>query len=412
MSDMMTNKINISSNGKQYVIAGSLDGENWFQLASVTNGDKITPTDLLLPPTRLRYVRIIIKSTWEVAGGSAANKSAKVTDCKLYVSEPFRRVRNHAIYRLDYLDPAFGNVALRPSETDRIATFDPANANAVTLTQILRQSFPYNHSFRSEEVSRSGNVATHQFVDLNGLPYDPNIILDPGYYYIADDYNDIEGAWAFRLDQDFGTFRLSGDDNLWMQSEYTGDPLQFAASGLKLVAHDFNGSQLDPDYVPNFVFTNYKFVGATYRTAMISTTTADRDGDLLTGVMGVGNNTVLTAGMSVAAPSPFKLSGPDAVLLNSTRIAQGNAVGGGGGDGSKLDQNVIDMISMRHTPRGQYAWYQPADTVGSLIRYPFNNDISTIDFEITDTHGRPLTLPPNYHVTVVMRLISQLLDGV
>jgi len=388
-----------SYTSESIVLAGSMDGSKWFTLVDTHNNTRNTTNTYSFTPARLRYVRLIVRNSF--------NGRAQVRMGGIQVSEPIRQVWEHNLYRLNYLDPDFGNVSLRPSETDRIAALNPANASQITQTLVV--------DFRSEELSRAGNVATHQFIDSNGDAYDPNIILEPGYYFVIDNHNSVDGGWAFDVDVD-SAGSLNGQSSGWAQSSYTGDSAwQTTRSDLKLALGAGDQATTGPIIYP-YVFTNYILEPFTFETATLTSSMAGGDGDLLTSVMGVTDNTTLTSddGSSVVftTTSPFNLNGPDAVLLNSACFASSNSIGAGNGDGFKLETHVVDMVTMRGTPRGQYTWYQPADASANLIRYPYNKDIATIDFEITDTHGRPLSLPHNYHVTVVMRLIHESLDGV
>jgi hypothetical protein len=393
-------QVSNTSGPTSFVIAGSRDGGKWFTLHEETAASHYQTTYTFSAAKRARFVRLIVRESEDTIG------RALWSTCDLSVAEPFRQVWEHDLYRLDYLDPDFGNVSLRPSETDRIAALDPANASQITQTLVA--------DFRTEELSRAGNVATHQFIDSNGDAYDPNIILEPGYYFVIDNHNSVEGGWAFDVDIDWGG-SLNGQNSGWAQSSYTGDlAWETIRSDLKLALGAGEQATTGPIIYP-YVFTNYTLEPFTFKTATLTSDNAGEDGDLLTSVMGVADNTTLASdenGSSVTTPSPFNLNGPDAVLLNSVCFASSNSIGAGSGDGFKLDTRVVDMVTMRGTPRGQYTWYQPADASANLIRYPYSKDITNIDFEITDTHGRPLHLPANYHVTVVMRLIQESLDGV
>jgi len=405
MSDYLVKSANVqvsnTSGPASFVIAGSRDGVTWFTLHEETAGSNATTTYTFSAAKRARFVRLIVRESEDTSG------RALWSTCDLSVAEPFRQVWEHNLYRLNYLDPDFGNVSLRPSETDRIAALNPANASQITQTLVT--------DFRTEELSRAGNVATHQFIDSNGDAYDPNIILEPGYYFVIDNHNSVEGGWAFDVDGD-ASGSLNGQISGWAQSSYTGDSdWQTIRSDLKLALGAGEQATTGPIIHP-YVFTNYTLEPFTFKTATLTSDKAGKDGDLLTSVMGVTDNTTLASddGSSavVTTTSPLNLNGPDAVLLNSACFAGSNSIGAGDGDGFKLETRVVDMVTMRGTPRGQYTWYQPADASASLIRYPYSKDITNIDFEITDTHGRPLSLPPNYHVTVVMRLIHEALDGV
>lgn len=410
-----------ATQANEFTFAGSMDGIQWYYLTAGTGAQDngVPPPNLAsysFNGTRVRYVRFIITNASNFTGGIDQYEKARVQELEMYVSAPYRRTHYHAIYRLDYHDPAYGNVFNRPSEIDRVDALDPANAAFVTQTQLK--------IFRTEEVSREGNVATHQEVDFStGEPLDfsdPAYTLEPGYYYIVSKppVDSIgqplrEGTWAINLAAD-ENHTYAGVDTLIAQTEYEGDMGggQVSETGIKIALGMGSQSTLGPIIYP-YLIANYQLERTGFPTGTIQSSTAGRSYDLLTSTLGFSNNIgIMVNGQAITASLPFNLNGPDAVLLNSQCIAEGHGVGCGGGDGSKLEQNIIDMVSLRDTPRGQHAWYQPYDTASNLIRYRHSNDISRVDIEVTDTEGQRLTLPPNYHVVLVLRLIGELLDGV
>lgn len=405
-----------------FTLAGSMDGSQWYYLTESSGQDHLIPppslaTYTLPSPTRVRYIRLIVTNALNYTGTSDGNGRCVVNELEMYVSAPIQRTHFHAIYRLDYHDPAYGEAATRPSEIHRIDAQNPVNAAYVTETLVKE--------FRTVEASREGNVATHQEVNYFDatIPLDfsdPAYTLEPGYYYIAStlphrdfDQPIPEGMWAISLTADtLYAQTYTGTEDAAVKSLYTEDTSggQVTDPSVK-IALGFLSNQTVGNVAYPYLLANYQLVQENVPYGTIQSNTAEESYDLLTSMMGFSNNTKLPSGETITAPLPYNLNGPDAVLLNSQRIAEGHGVGCGAGDGAKLDQNIIDMVSLRDTPRGQYAWYQPSDTVSSLIRYRHSNDISRLDIQLTDIEGMKLTLPSNYHVSLVLRLIGELLSG-
>lgn len=327
-------------------------------------------------------------------------------------------------------DAGYTDETLWPNATDLYAQY--ASGYSGSLTQ-----FSYHTVI---EESRSGNVITCSIEKVNpgGGPSMVNgrIELPPGNYLVSDNIGSSKGTEIEALD-------LWKDHSLW-GGAYFGTGIRNTAitSGFHL-----DGGQLGQLTTPGFrvwderitndpLFYRYWCYGSpifhdpsitTKRTMAprsqqwydvhLSSPTAGQEGDLLTHVLGIDNgvgpglsdpNTGVAAGISSA---PVNTNGPQTVFLCSTMLAEGNAIGVGDGTGTKLEQPVIDMIPM-NVPRGSFAWYQPNEVVANLLRYKHRKQLSRIDFRLTDTMGRTLALPHNYHVTVVLRLIHESLDGV
>jgi hypothetical protein len=165
---------------------------------------------------------------------------------------------------------------------------------------------------------------------------------------------------------------------------------------------------------------NIEFVKTTHDVGgygfTMSTDNACAEGDLLTHVLGIYNNTavvndVVNQVLDWTSTLTANTMGPTAVFLTSRTFAEGNAVGVGNGCAQKTDQNILDVISLAGVPRGEYTTYKPEDTVGTMIRYKHKKTVSRVDFEITDVNGRTLALPDNQHVLVVLRLIHEVQNG-
>ena len=251
-------------NCAHFVFAGSMDGEQWYRLAENTSG---FPNHLVVnalytfpAPARVRYVRLIIINSCNSSGVPNSLGRAQVGTVDMNISTPFRRRHFHEIHRLDYLSPTFGNVALRPSETDRVAALDPANAASVSLSLVK--------SFHTEELSRAGNVVTHREADVvTGDFSDPVYTLPPGYYYIVtklpayDSAGEVvrEGGWAINMAVD--TLRKHvGVDHTGIRTLFSGDTAggQVSTPGLKTALAMGSTTQLGPIVYP-YVLANYRF---------------------------------------------------------------------------------------------------------------------------------------------------------
>lgn len=96
------------------------------------------------------------------------------------------------------------------------------------------------------------------------------------------------------------------------------------------------------------------------------------------------------------------------VCLTSRVLADGNLCSVANTIGYKLDTNVIDMICIAGVPYGQYINHIPGDPTDNIIRYRHKKTLSKIDVELTDIMGRPLRLPTNYHMLVLLRMYYDL----
>jgi hypothetical protein len=144
--------------------------------------------------------------------------------------------------------------------------------------------------------------------------------------------------------------------------------------------------------------------------------TAGRQDDLLTQVLGMKNqstfiSTATSPTITAKAPNPCNTEGPQNVFISSRCFAEGNGIGTGAGIGQKVDQNIIDMIPLNDVFRGRYGWYQPKEAIYNLVRYKHHKDISRVDIELTDSEGKIMALPDNYHVTIVLRLHYNLMGN-
>jgi hypothetical protein len=273
-----------------------------------------------------------------------------------------------------------------------------------------------------EEYKRENNVSYWR--SISGP-----LVLAPGNYTTSTDFRvrfgDTDAALDLKKDAvRQSSLKFTGVNNNYIQTEYPddGSGTMVAIPGVRIM----DSSLIDLSFAGDLstliqlVYVVPQWQSTTdhgFTNIHISSPTAGEEGDLLTGVLGIQSgvgpgltdpNTGAAAGVG---HSPHNLNGPSAVLLCSIMLADGNAIGVGDGSGTKLEHPVIDLIPM-NVPRGSFAWYQPNEVASNLLRYKHRKQLSRVDFRITDTHGRPLHLPANYHVTLVMRLIHESLDGV
>lgn len=255
------------------------------------------------------------------------------------------------------------------------------------------------------------------------------LTLAPGNYTTQTDfrarYGDTDAAIDLKKNAVHqSTLKFTGVNNAYIQTEYPddGSGTMVAIPGVRmldsrLLLMDLTDDLSTLDQLVYVVPQWRSRVDHGFYNIHISSPTAGEEGDLLTGVLGIQNGVgpgltdPLTGTAFGISSAPSNTNGPSAVLLCSTVLAEGNAIGVGDGSGTKLEYPVIDLIPM-NVPRGSFAWYQPNEVVSSLLRYKHRKQLSRVDFKITDTYGRPLYLPANYHVTLVMRLIHESLDGV
>jgi hypothetical protein len=229
-----------------FVLVFSMDGIKWNrytdQYAYISS---TSPTVQINPHIRTKYVRAII-----------INASGTVASCReleLFVSNPLRQTREHIITRLDYINNEFGNVSLRPSETDRILSMDSNNSVNVTRTEIFR--------FKTEDIKRTNNIVENQIFEWNNTSTYSDIVLSPGYYYITTNDNYV-GLPAYNTNViDASNTVVNGIDNEYIQSKFIGDgSWQLSDPGIKIAlgAGDalINGSIIYPYIQANYIFEN------------------------------------------------------------------------------------------------------------------------------------------------------------
>jgi hypothetical protein len=68
-----------------------------------------------------------------------------------------------------------------------------------------------------------------------------------------------------------------------------------------------------------------------------------------------------------------------------------------------VDYNIMYTMFLNTTPRGSYASFESTDIYAHDIDYHQKQDYSTVEIEILDRKQRPLFIPSNYPVLVMLR---------
>ena len=68
-----------------------------------------------------------------------------------------------------------------------------------------------------------------------------------------------------------------------------------------------------------------------------------------------------------------------------------------------VDYNIMYTMFLNTTPRGSYATFESTDIYANDIDYHQKQDYSTVEIEILDRKQRPLFVPSNYPVMVMLR---------
>jgi hypothetical protein len=145
--------------------------------------------------------------------------------------------------------------------------------------------------------------------------------------------------------------------------------------------------------------------------------TADDPHDLLTSILGISNGFLLPinlyqpdASARLQAPLPYNTNPLQNVYVTSTALGESNAIGIANNIGTKIDQNVLEVVPICTTPRGQYHVHEPQDPLLTFNRFFHKKNLTVFDIQITDLYGRVLRLPSNFHVVIVLRLYIQLMN--
>jgi hypothetical protein len=236
-------------NAREFTMVGSVDGSQWVHVTT-GSGDHYTTKDTVYAFTsiRVRFLRWIVTNNLPSNTNITSTTRASIEDIIMNVSIPYR---HHMIYRLNYSTDDNNLDTLRPSEVDRNLAVD-TDQSIITQTLIKE--------FSTLEISREGNVATHQEVDgSTGSPRtfsDSTYTLQQGYYYIMTNTPD---GWGINLTQDT-LHKHAGVNNLAVQSEFTGDMSggQVSNPGIKIALGISNDVTSGPVMYP-YLLANYRF---------------------------------------------------------------------------------------------------------------------------------------------------------
>ena len=120
----------------------------------------------------------------------------------------------------------------------------------------------------------------------------------------------------------------------------------------------------------------------------------------LSSVMGLPTDEDWIAPINTTTIAPYQsdLGGHRVVYINSKRISQGGAV-----DTSGRRADIIESVFLGDVPYGGCAVKQVDDRQINMCHYKSEEHMNTIDFFITDSLGRHLSLPPNATFDIKMR---------
>jgi len=113
---------------------------------------------------------------------------------------------------------------------------------------------------------------------------------------------------------------------------------------------------------------------------------------------GVANIDIAQGGTTTMPYLP-NLGGPNHIFVHSRRLAPGNMVTGTG-----RQHAVLDVVSLADTVYGGVVTKETDDVYIGDIDYRCPEEISTIDFYLTDSLMRPLTLPPTHPVHIILKM--------
>ena len=113
---------------------------------------------------------------------------------------------------------------------------------------------------------------------------------------------------------------------------------------------------------------------------IFSSPTADDPADLLTTVMGAVDGHAVTLEYREPASDtvqllsfPYNLQPLQNVYVTSTTLGEANAIGTSFGNGNKIDTNVLEVVPVVGTERGQHVVHEPQDPMLTFIRFPYKS---------------------------------------
>ena len=102
------------------------------------------------------------------------------------------------------------------------------------------------------------------------------------------------------------------------------------------------------------------------------------------------NNALLT--------DPYNLSGENYVYVAIKDMCEGNLVSS---DGSQY--NILAVVDLSETPYGTYRGFEASDLKVDDVSFLDNINIQTANIMILDSRFRPLYVPLNNHITIILK---------
>lgn len=112
------------------------------------------------------------------------------------------------------------------------------------------------------------------------------------------------------------------------------------------------------------------------------------------------NGTELSIPTSIVASNLPNLGGEKKVFISSAKLAQANCIHGG--DDTPYD--ILTVISFHDVGFGFEANYRAEDMIVGDVEYDFANQLDKIHVTLLDSKFRPLYLPTNYHLRMVLKI--------
>lgn len=119
----------------------------------------------------------------------------------------------------------------------------------------------------------------------------------------------------------------------------------------------------------------------------------------LTAIGGLESVTVNQGAASQPMPFLPNLGGLRHVYVHSRRLAPGNMC-----DARGRQHNVLAIVSLSDTVYGGAATNESEDVNMDDVDYRSLEELTVVDFWLTDSKMRPLYLPPNHHVHITLKV--------
>jgi len=208
------------------------------------------------------------------------------------------------------------------------------------------------------------------------------------------------------IDQHHNTFTFFADGNMKPQytgttvtvslpiGQYTGDRLATAINEQLNVYLLVEGSISVAWVDARYVWTYDDPGEAGYPPAVI---TSPLHGFL--SVLGGVTELSIPPASTVTMPYSPNLGGPKHVYVLSRRLAPSNLYAATG-----RSYHVLDVVTLANTVYGATVTKDTSDLHVVDVDYRKPEELSTIDFQLTDSLFRPLFVPPNHPVHVIMKI--------